>query len=151
MEIGEKWINRHTGGIPDAVAEITGFEGDHVLVRDVGGGAGLRVQRNTFLDHWHREFDLPTQERVRGILREKKVGVSPEVFGRPFNRLSILHITKPVGVGQGYAATQAGQGRDMWVIGIGDSRIVIDANQAAAVKEACVEQGIAFRDWGDSV
>jgi hypothetical protein len=150
MKIGEKWINRHTGGIPDTVAEITGFEGDFVLVKYLGGGAHDRVQRNTFSDQWHREFDLQTQERVRSILRDNNVAVPPEVLGKPFNRLSILHLTKPVGVGQGYAATQAGQGRDMWVLGLGDFGKAIDADKAAAVKQACEEAGIAFRDWGDS-
>ncbi len=112
-----------------------------------GGGAHGSVQRNTFSDHWYREFDLQTQERVRSILRDNKVAVPPDVLGKPFNRLSILHLTKPVGVGQGgYAATQIGQGRDDWFIGIGDSpREIVDAKTAAAVKQACEEQGVAFR------
>lgn len=93
-----------------------------------------------------RRFDLPTQERVREILRLNRVDIPEDVLERPMHLLSIFPITGGASASLRVAEEIARENalRRPWGIDLGHFQGGLNEHQAARVKGMCNDEGIPF-------
>lgn len=93
-----------------------------------------------------RRLDLPTQERVREILRFHQVDIPEDALKRPIHVLSIFPITGGISASLAVARAIARENAQKrpWAIDLGHFQGGLSEAQAAQVKATCQDEGIPF-------
>jgi hypothetical protein len=98
-----------------------------------------------------RRFDLPTQERVRELIRMLGIEIPEEALRKPIHVLSIYAITGAVGVIPEKVAEMARRNalERPWGVDIGNFQRLVQEQQALRLMEMCRDEGIPFwqRGW----
>lgn len=98
-----------------------------------------------------RRFDLPTQERVRELIRSLDIAIPEESLRKPIHVLSIYAITGGVGASAEKALEMARRNarERPWGVDVGSYQRMVSEQQALRLIETCREEGIPFwqRAW----
>jgi len=98
-----------------------------------------------------RKFDMPTQRRVRELIRKLRIGILDEVLNGSIHILSIYPISGGVSASYKVAAATARRNavERPWGIDIGSYQCMVTEAQARQLIAMCENEGIPFwqRRW----